>query len=390
MFHQHRLQLLHTSCYTAFVTAAVAISASSAIATEVPSLEEIKDRLRQQRDKIRSLYVETTEEQSSPLSLEELRKLPGHERLIGFMTSKADYAFKGEKRYFRRKRTEIPMGLPPVQPLRPNATPMQKAMHKLWVEQERRYKQQQAAHPTPRVTPVSEDEMKGFNGRSLWTRRAADHKDPDGRIVKDPPIVNQWSLQRVSRIIYPPTYLKHIGLTVAGADLDGEPLQFQHQVRRNLLPDLLELGTYAVQDKIEEVEGAKCVVLRGTVEHSSTLGDVTERYTTLQKLWFDLDRGLALCQRERTKTPGTNVLYRVVNSEFEEVATGVWLPKQTESRVIAPADGEDYPEQYRGKQIYSNRARVTKLVINKVPDKVFEPYIQPGDRVHDSRDQVGP
>jgi hypothetical protein len=39
--------------------------------------------------------------------------------------------------------------------------------------------------------------------------------------------------------------------------------------------------------------------------------DVEEKFTTHDRLWLDLDRGLALRKREWTSTPGSQSLYLV-------------------------------------------------------------------------------
>jgi hypothetical protein len=103
------------------------------------------------------------------------------------------------------------------------------------------------------------------------------------------------------------------------------------------------------------------------------------------KLWLDLDRGLALRKREHKTSPGPKTAYRRVNSSFEEVAPGVWLPKESELQTVAPSDDPDFPEQYRGKPVVSSRTKVTKWVVNEVPDDLFDPLVKPGDQVLDER-----
>jgi hypothetical protein len=75
----------------------------------------------------------------------------------------------------------------------------------------------------------------------------------------------------------------------------------------------------------------------------------------------------------------------VVNSHFEQVEPGVWLPQEIELQSIAPTEGGDYPEQYRGKLVLSTRIKVTKRLVNRVSEDVFAPFVKPGDFVWDMR-----
>lgn len=216
-----------------------------------------------------------------------------------------------------------------------------------------------------------------------------ERKHPDGRLKKDQPTVDLHVPPRDPMpFITPPTYLLDTYVPIALPDAQNRFTAFRG-FRSSLLPDLLERGSYGVQDAIEEVDGAKCVVLRGTFEFTLSLRNVTEKHTTHEKLWLDPDRDLALRKCERTGSPGPKLLYRTVNSNFEEVAPGVWLPKETLSQTIAPSDDPGYPEEYCGKPVLSRRVELVKWIVNKVPDEVFEPYIKPGDHVNDYRG-IGP
>ena len=368
----------------------IVAGARSVVAADVPSLEEIKAHWRQQRDRLQSLYVETVEETTSPLPPKDLQQLPGYARCRDLEEIKVDFAFKGEKRYLRTQMPGVASEPPPIPPLRPNATPLEKAFHESWLENEKEREKRGAFRSRPELREIRRDDMLGHNGRTFWNRYIHEVAHPDGRVEKKPPFVVMWHPTRVSRKISPPTYLRHIALAIAGPDIDAEDSKFQDNCRRHLLPDLLDRWTYSRSDELEQVDGASCVILHRTSENTVTFRDVTEKFTKRDTLWLDLDRGLALRKREQIITPLPRTLCRVTNSEFEEVVPGVWLPKQSVLHEIAPAGDEDFPEEYHGKPILSTRVRVTKLVVNQVPDEVFEPYIKPGEEVVDNREKYSP
>lgn len=378
------VQRLVRCCVAVFAATATQVL-PSADGAEPPSLEHIKARMSEQREKIGSLYIRTETETSSPMSLEELRRLPGFERHSHFRRTENQFAFKGQKRFSHTKFARASLDPLPVPEPRPDETPMEKTLREYWADQEKTHKERKAQMPSqPRL--AAQDEMKGFNGRAFWNRLITDLKHPDGRVEKTNPAVRLWPPSRIARLMSPPLYLRRIGMAVTAPDIGDESPEFQRRSRTHLLPDLLEFGQYTVQDGIETVDGAKCVVLNGKFETSFTLRHVTEKYVTRDSLWIDMEHGMALRKREQTKSPDrTGALRRVVNTNFEELAPGVWLPRNSELRVIAPADDPNFPEAHRGKPILTTRVTLIKGLVNDVPDRVFEPYIKPGDTVSDNR-----
>ncbi len=67
------------------------------VAADLPTLGDIRSHWSTLRDVIQSLYVETAMQETSPMPLEELRRLPGYENFPGCTKAERQFAFKGEK-----------------------------------------------------------------------------------------------------------------------------------------------------------------------------------------------------------------------------------------------------------------------------------------------------
>jgi hypothetical protein len=266
---------------------------------------------------------------------------------------------------------------------------MEKAEYEFQVENEKKRKALDGSNMSA-LRLVARDEMRGFNGRVLWSREISERRHPDGRLAKGQPTVQLYPPPRRSpgmMYVYPTEYLSHSALPVALPELGSQARELHQWFSRTLLPDLLEFGAYTAQDKTEKVHGTESVLLTGTFEFTVSLREVAEKHVTRERLWLDVERGLALRKKEWTTSPGRRVLYRVVNSSFVEAVPGVWLAQDTRSETIAPPDDPDYPAQYRGKAIHSTRTKLVKWLVNEVPDEVFEPMVKPGDLVSDWREK---
>jgi hypothetical protein len=93
-----------------------------------------------------------------------------------------------------------------------------------------------------------------------------------------------------------------------------------------------------------------------------------------------LEHGLALRQRElRIDSSFT----RVVNSGFQEMFSGLWLPKDSQTQRFAPPEA---PEQYRDRPAMIHHWRLIRALVNEVPDDLFEMAPKPGEEVvHERR-----
>ena len=313
-------------------------------AKDVPSLEEITAGLQQRHDKIQSFYVETVGETSSPFGSDELARLPGNPKFYRSLPGRKieyHYAAKGEKRYSRKKRIEA---------------------------------------------GSSRDEIRAYDGTAVWIRNDTKTVHPNGKVEKDGSTVGMLPLAGHMRFVYPTEWFAmNVGVAIAGPDLAAEhPWQDMFYYDPPNMPNPREHWTFTVSDEIEEVDGAKCAVLSGTIELTPMPDNNRKRHIRHVKFWLDIERGLALRKWEQTFSPGKKQLCRVVNSSFAEAKPGLWLPQATELQIIAPTQNEAVPEQLRGKLILSNRIKVTKCLVGEVSDDVFDPY-KTGDRVHDLR-----
>ena len=120
-----------------------ALAAPVATAAEAPTLEEIKTCLRQQREKIESLYIEVKWEEKPCVELDVLLTLPGFTRKILLMNDEVHFAMKGEKRYSRMLRSADEKYLRPVghvPKLHPNASRLEKESHKQMMKSRERMK----------------------------------------------------------------------------------------------------------------------------------------------------------------------------------------------------------------------------------------------------------
>jgi hypothetical protein len=372
---------VRTGTFILVVATVYGAGALAAKGADAPSLDEIKTRLRQKREAIKSLYVETNAEWQSPLSVEEMRKLPNQWTFGGSRKEGQHFAFQGDKRYSRTLRPWAKMGSPPKPveppPPPPNAGPIQKEAYR---QQKEMYEKMKAMSVgAPQVVMTAQDLIEVFNGKELWGRNATSTKGPDGKETENPAIVGADTPKNVSARIPPPAYLGNVGLAICGPDIATADPALQEMCYSNLLPELLEGWPYSVSGT-EQVDGTPCVVLTGTRDRKVTVGQVTQGFKIHDKLWLDLQRGLALRKREWTTTLGKEV-YRVVNTGFEELAPGLWLPKESESQSIAPADGAEYPEQVRGRPYLVQKCTLLKWSVNDVGDELFESPAKPGDLV---------
>ena len=229
----------------------------------------------------------------------------------------------------------------------------------------------------PRATGlvlIEEDRAYGLNDESYWMRQNDRGTiNIAGTVHKLFPNVCLWP--RGQNRIWPPAYLGNAGLGVvsstAGARLESQ------------LHGHLSRWAYSISDKPEEFDGGKCLVLTGTYEETLSVGDVTEKVKVRDRLWLDLQRGLALRKRE-TSSRFEGRVTRILNSDFQEIAPGFWLPKSSEIQDLAPAAGAEYPEGCRGQSVLTTRIHLARCTVNDVPDLLFKAVIRPGDHVQDA------
>lgn len=374
----------------AVITAVAILGVSLAGAAEPLGIEEIKSQLRAQSEKLDSLYVELQVADKPLVDPAVLLSWPAFGRSIVQVEQEVRFAFKGEKRYWRRLAPEFTV----FTTRRPSKFLSAKSIE--GPDSTTEQPEQETARPSVwtivHLSPAPE-EVRATNGKMVWTRM------PDGQRNCGDDLKTFWqkkSDRHIFKIYHPeepgrgirfqaPTYLWNAGIEAhdphdpTRLDRDGPVTEF--------LCDLLERWSCTVSRQ-EEIGGAACVVLKGTVEREISKQDAqaadeapqTER--TPLTVWLDLEHGLAVRQKE---VGGPNPR-RTVNSKFEEVLPGFWLPKESELQVLAPSDA---PDEYQGRPVRVTHSRVTRFVVNKVPGDLFDLPAKPGDTVNDHRASRG-
>lgn len=361
----------------AVLAAAGILGVSVARAAEPPSFEEIKTRLNQQHNKIESkldrLYLHTKKEMKSPFSAEELRQISdlwSPYVFPGLITHEEYWAFKGQKRYWRFIDSGDDLDTAPPAPSLPDdATPLERSYHKRIVQLRKYWEEHMAPHGKSICT--RKDITKTFNGKGFWMGSAHQHVHADGRIEQqvpsfksrvDPWVPVSWYLVRLAR---PLLGLEFATPEVRKASLAG--------LASSSLPELLKRRPYSVLKVTEVVDGAECVVLIGVPLPPETIAEKTN-----DKLWLDLEHGLALRKREWSMGEG-RALSRLVTSDWDEFAPGFWLPKQIEVQTLIPAEATRYAKKFRGRVVLRRPTTLVQCTVNKVADDLFEVPAKSGD-----------
>lgn len=318
----------HDLCGLIVFMMVAASGASPAGAAEPPGIEEIKARLGRQRDKIESLYVRVRREitlsaDPGAISAESWRlPLPEH---LG--TDEVLFAFKGRRRYRRL----LGLDCKPFEP----AGGLRKGR--------------------PAI-PATFDVARAYNGTILRAREKG---------LTSPRFeYRSLPLEKASGSFPPPQYLLNVGLAMP--DPTGKDEAYRNLQQMHLLPELLELWPYNVSAKLEDVDGAACVVLQGATHQRLPGGEGADKKDVSDKLWLDFEHGLAVRKRE-TRVDGQ--LVRVVNSDFEEVIPGLWLPKQSQTQTHGPPEA---PEQLRERPVLTCNITLCFWLANQVADELFD------------------
>lgn len=289
----------------------------------VPSLEEVLIGLSHRQDKIQGIYIEAHGETTIPLAAEDFDKLPEYIRNWVGTEVQYYYAAQGEKRYSRKIE---PVGV--------------------W------------------------DHVRAYNETSVWERvKAEDH--PDGK----PMVVKAAEADNLDRFIYPNRWSAvNLGAVISGPSPTPEHAWQEQDIRHFYAPDLTEQWSLRVLDKLEEVEGASCVVLAGTIERTFTENQQPRKRVRHIRFWLDRDHGWTLRKWEEGVTD-QEISLRLLTSDLHESDHKVWVPRKIEIQVFATPGGigDDLPKQLQGKQVLTTRIQVTKCQFGNVADEIFDP-----------------
>jgi RNA polymerase sigma factor (sigma-70 family) len=320
-------------------------SASSATSGRSLTLERIKSNLKEQRDNVQSLYVEYKVEVKAFVEVE---LLPRWGLLDYPVEEEQHVGVKGSKRYFRIIQTKPLKLIADFDKVDPKAPEEVQKIQKQRMDDRKKARENNAQIDD---TLPPKDRTTAYDGKTAWKQDGQDkHVFPAGVAARI------FSGRQI--------YLTNIGLRYP--DPTNKDKAFQAYWSRYLLPEGLDALPYRVLPGAEKLEGADCVVLEAkkSGEDNAELVD---------KVWLDLDRGLALRRRD---TFYNGLLHeRRLNSEFEEVIPGTWLPKQSQWQRAAPQYAS---KEYHNKIAYEYRITVLKWSANDVKDALFE--IPPGAR----------
>lgn len=369
----------------AVITAVAILGVSLAGAAEPLSIEEIKSRLRAQSEKLESLYVELQVANKPLVDPAVFLSWPSSGQSIVQVEREIHFAFKGENRYWRRLALEYTV----FTTRQPSKFFVAKSIEgpDSTTEQARQNTAQPGVWKIVNVNG-SPDETRATNGKMVWER------SPDGQVTVGDDRKTSWrkkSDRHVFSIHHPqepgrgirfqmPGHLFYAG--IRARDPHDPTRSVRDGTATEFLPDLLERWSCTVSRQ-EEIDGTACVVLEGSVERAVPKRDpqddeAPQTEQTPLTVWLDPEHGLAVRQKE---VGGPNPR-RMVNSKFEEVLPGFWLPKESELHFLAPPDA---PDKYRGRPVRVTHSRVTRFVVNKVPDDLFDLPAKPGDTVNDYR-----
>jgi len=291
--------------------------------TEPPTLEQIKARLKEQQDKIKSVRVEYRRETKAQVDQPQL--LSEWHITDALIQEEIVDAFKGDKQY--RKFATL------------------KGTKPLFETKE-----------YVRFNPGTE---YAFNGTDRWEiqlNKSIYVKFPN----KD---LNWFGTQTIGT--GPWIYFHSTGL----GRQDQTMVTDDRRTTFWLLPNLLDRGGYRVQKNLEKLNGTSCVVIEGPIKEWAWFqvpphwngSELTDR------LWLDLDHGLAL--RKREFRAGSQVLGSINNSEFKEASPGYWLPQLCEFEIWPPVTAA---KEHQGKPAVVFKLIVKKLGVNDVEDKLFD------------------
>jgi hypothetical protein len=141
------------------------------------------------------------------------------------------------------------------------------------------------------------------------------------------------------------------------------------------LPDVYDLQglKWVVEPKCERVDGRVCHVIA-----EPTLG---------RRQWIDAEAGYVVRFEEakQRKDPwrpaGDDIEIRTKNSDFKEVATGIWLPFHLRSVTYAVGASR---EDNRGSIVSGDDVVAVRLAVNEeIPDSLFALRFRPGTIVTD-------
>ena len=172
-------------------------------------------------------------------------------------------------------------------------------------------------------------------------------------------------------------YFRHIGWNVSRRIVETDGGNYDAVLKipalndyldHPFLPEFLEKNKsrYVVHPDREDVDGFLCWVVE---------------YPGMDRLWIDVDHGYAVRKRIYHWGPGKPRKFAVLNQDWKEVTPGLWLPHKQIVDKYASIVSEDSKiwDQVTARMHYE----VEEILIDNVPDSLFEVSLPVGTRVID-------
>jgi hypothetical protein len=303
-------------CWTQFDAVAAFSAQDQAEKAATPTLQEITEVMRARWQRVQSLAVDYSVKSELFVDAKALKKHTG--ALYVRPPEQYSFAFKGKKRYLYVKWPQIVQLIEPESP--------EKATLRFGGRTEVAYDGE--------VIRQKQADMTVGGILKLTT------EDREEGMFTDP-------------------YMGWIGMSMIGVDEKDS----KHQ--RERLPDAFTTGPYRVLPAREAVDGCDCVVVF---------------CPSREKIWLDPKIGYAPRKWEVIDAQSNLLKERRQYASYEEVVTGVWLPKECWCDWCGPASA---PDPYRGQPMYRSVVTVTNLSVNRVPDERFTLQFEPGTFVGD-------
>jgi hypothetical protein len=172
-------------------------------------------------------------------------------------------------------------------------------------------------------------------------------------------------------------YFRHVGWNVSRHLIESENKDyntvrqtlFEDDIDHPFLPEFLEKNKnkYTVHPNQEDVDGFPCWVVE---------------YPCMDKFWIDIGHGYAARKRIYHWAPGTPRKFSILNQEWKEDVPGLWLPHKQIVDKYASIVAEDSKiwDEVTARMYYE----VNEILINNVPDEVFEITLPVGTQVTDN------
>lgn len=381
-----RLMLSVTGCLLLGLMVQTTCTPTWLSAGEDEQAREVKAQFARQAGRIKSLAVTYRLETKSNLSPEKLRALPEYQNQLFLPQDEWREAFKGEKRFRRQIQPErvkylVPLnenGLAiPAEPSSDASPAMKENQKQLRKEYERAVATTKTMEARgiriprrdPGVRELSEQDVtRAYNGKTLWMKQPAS-RTSDRYLI--------WPTGSEANWFQISAYLSAIGLHVPDPS-GGDLVKKAQEMFR--LAERIKDPSYALEPRIEIVDGSTCVILKGSLNSLLQPGLVVGQLT--DRIWLDRDHGFVLRKREMYRD-GT-VMNRWENSKLKEIEPGLWLPMnsrhdQFPSKPVA---------ELNGKPVLTEEITVQTLEVNHVADDRFDMEPKQADSIEDLRGKL--